>query len=1258
MIDSGRDDGEPESPSGAIPGGRQERHVTWSSNIGDVNLSTAGADGDEEDIASSLEGVREMMALLPSLRAIVEERWAAEEEMARQQQETCSPRSVSGLSEQGEEGGAAATATAASAATASVAPVAPSPPHGSRRCIYKSTVEMSTMQHVSKGLSATTRRYSDESSSCSSDSGDDTAALQGDAPTAEKQEYVQLSRDVYSLMYYSVPLSVTFFFSLGTFLFQIFILILIMLDIVDVESDNPVNIPAGVSTVVRIAQFVAILIAVATQDDLITAINELHMGYYREGLPGDGNGGARWQWLMSIVARFGQGGLCLSVTFMLVVQSVEVVQLFLDFLAVTFVSTLDDCMFSLAREGYFAHRLRMEARKMSKVRVPKKAIKSSLFRPCLFLLLSALMLMGWGFVMNEQFSGRYLSCTSISVQFGDDFLFNLGFFSGVYEISHFDRFHRPVYLEKKVSLGNGQEGKGMFAYCDSLGTWTFSFPQSQDQVADPCYWHAISSDTEVYDIMNLALSDWYVFDSDMKKPVPFQHFAMDCADCIRDVERGSCSSVGECIDNQCVCNDGRMGINCEYHKPCDRIHVNTEFGGFPGPIQWSERYDILHHCNTTEVVEVYHRPVYVSIDKNEVPLQVIVYTGRRWIVSEVNNLPPMPSTENYPVHHDVRRCLLAEFLSNFFHANWVDVRPEFMSSPTDVGTPTNAATPVSLDLLWFRTQTHNKNIDLYSPALTQLLCSICDEERNPCNNDGVCSKSSGKCICKAGFFGALCQIKNFALCRSIAVQLEDGMGLSLEGLSGVYHLLDNVTISGRVVYIDQQRRGAVFAYCEEEMAWTFTVLSDQKGNEGWVGDINPDTFDPCENSTAISPTTESYDISTVYSNWLVRRSRNASEFVPVNYFLLWCNDCNQNENPCKAGTCGSDGNCLCESNRYGLNCGLRDLCTELVVDQSFLRLELPTEFSALNHENGTNVVVNARPVFFGLMPLENETNFTMETDYALVLFCSRRWLTIVTNTFPAMAKGTTAEELAHFLSNDFHPYFSSYSVRYVSEPVSHSALPTNLKWYVSHPFSLRPADRDKPIDQKLMCVLCDNTENLCYNGGICTDRTCSCPRGTYGAHCQMDSFCKGLFLVFGSSVEDEIRLLSGEYDLTDMQTEDIAGPVYVLRGDSNAMIAYCFKLGHWTFAFLNSEGATIFDVHPCSDFFARSSLTSSLDILQALTWFVRTNGTEFAAMLPSTFSFVCSDPYYFPHSQMNSYQQPTNPERNTTNGEPIVPSAP
>ena len=276
--------------------------------------------------------------------------------------------------------------------------------------------------------------------------------------------------------------------------------------------------------------------------------------------------------------------MCLVITFVLIVQSNDVVGLFLDFLAVTFVSTLDDIAFALARDGYFSREIRDQTGQVMRVRVPKTKITSHRFRPILFLLVSGSLIAGWGIIKRGQRAGHYLSCRKIAVQFGDEFRATLGFFSSIYEVSGFDLQGRPIYTEQGKAIDNEDYAKAIFAYCETETAWTFSYPgkDKEDKEVNPCNWYAKSAETKSFDIMAISPAEWFAFGKESKGAVPFQHFSLLCLDCSVESERASCSSLGECVNNQCVCEESRYGLNCEFEEPCPFIEIDTSTISFPG----------------------------------------------------------------------------------------------------------------------------------------------------------------------------------------------------------------------------------------------------------------------------------------------------------------------------------------------------------------------------------------------------------------------------------------------------------------------------------------------------------------------------------------------------------------------------------------------------------------------------------------------------------------------------------------------------
>ena len=749
---------------------------------------------------------------------------------------------------------------------------------------------------------------------------------------------VRLSRDIYSILFVTNPRRHPFAFAIMVFAFQIFVLALVCIDVIDLQNTfNPLDIPAGVNAAVRAAQFIAILVSVATQDDLITAINWLHNGYPSKTVHLD-EGGVFWQWVLAVSLRFFQGSLCLATTFILIMQANDVVGLFLDFLALTFISTLDDIMFALARDGYFSHKLKKEAKYVMSVRVPVSP--SRFFRPLAFAFLCSSFIIGWCYVVYGQATGKYIRCNTISVQFGDAFHPDLAHFSGVYAATS-SNLGRPIYVEQKPQIEAKHHGQAIFGYCHTENAWTFSFADKDGNKVDPCNWVAKTVETETFDISTIPASDWNVLSSESVE-VPFTHFSLVCNDCEHQT-KDACSNAGQCVSNACVCDEGRFGLNCQYEKPCETVEVDTSKEPFVG--DWSETFDLIQLAvprieadkYRIHSVKVYDRPVYSS-HHDDGSYHLILFTGRRWVLinSDSAGLRNGLDTDWQDV---------VEWLEEF-HGYYSSYSVSYISSPTDVFTPSDTVSP--LELQWYGTKSTSNEVDLNEPQPTVLLCGICNDRSNPCGNQGVCR--AGSCQCKMGTFGSLCQVSGFSLCNSLQIQFGDALVSNMGGFTGIYDRSSQV-INGRSVYVERSRQSAVLAYCQQEKAYTFTILAGLFHN-------STTDLDPCLDWTAKSIQTESYDITAVAKDWLIRRNSLVDEGVQMKSFKLSCNDCDRKENVaitprsgksqgCKyhgvctssdeapigpAGGIGSSSNfvdltpgkrCRCDDGRYGPTCEFR-----------------------------------------------------------------------------------------------------------------------------------------------------------------------------------------------------------------------------------------------------------------------------------------------------------------------------------------------
>jgi hypothetical protein len=75
--------------------------------------------------------------------------------------------------------------------------------------------------------------------------------------------------------------------------------------------------------------------------------------------------------MISCVFRFVLGGFAIVVTFLLALSSTYIVMIILNFLAVSFISTLDNCVFELLKKGKFGNHLELEAKRIQELYIPE-----------------------------------------------------------------------------------------------------------------------------------------------------------------------------------------------------------------------------------------------------------------------------------------------------------------------------------------------------------------------------------------------------------------------------------------------------------------------------------------------------------------------------------------------------------------------------------------------------------------------------------------------------------------------------------------------------------------------------------------------------------------------------------------------------------------------------------------------------------------------------------------------------------------------
>eukprot|EP00984_Skeletonema_dohrnii_P019381 scaffold9237_cov72-Skeletonema_dohrnii-CCMP3373.AAC.1 len=406
-----------------------------------------------------------------------------------------------------------------------------------------------------------------------------------------------LSEDTFSFLIYSHVRSRAFFLATFVFTFQIAIYSVLLYDITNFSSQrNPLKIPAGVETPVRIASALAIVVAIITQDDARKMVNLLRDGFDQD-LVNAFQGTTKTKWVLSIVLRGSEGLMGLFLTFLLIMQATTVLDLLLNFLAMEFVSHLDDVVFVLTKEGFFGANLQNESTKLSNTfyhasHLWTESRAASIVTKTYFIFLFTIMFVAWGIISYYQVSGKYL-CNQIFAQFSDEIMPELGSFTGLFYV-HTQRFGG------RSSYRDNREGS-MLAYCKNETRWTLSLTEGED--ANPCNWTAASSESTSFDLLSTTSSPWVIkIPSNIEAPLT--HYLLACYECENlniPENNGICMKAQkpEKFDYS-ICRDGYYGLSCEHSdsEDCQILEIKPSSKDDGGGGLFASRYYRLEGAYT------------------------------------------------------------------------------------------------------------------------------------------------------------------------------------------------------------------------------------------------------------------------------------------------------------------------------------------------------------------------------------------------------------------------------------------------------------------------------------------------------------------------------------------------------------------------------------------------------------------------------------------------------------------------------------
>lgn len=616
-------------------------------------------------------------------------------------------------------------------------------------CAPSSASTMTRRRYPAMDLPRVGPRSQSDTTVCSTSMKDSQTvmALDGTAETFveddDSRTYCEVTENIYSIIYTAKFCSPSFWFAVFVFLFQLTIIALILADLVDAtNTNNPLQIPPGVVTEVRIAQCLALILSVATQQDILTSLVFLINGYNEdvlESLPSATLG----KWLLAGCCHFIAGISLHGALFILLMQSTEVISLFLNFAALQSVAEIDNIGFKMAKYGFVSNYIQDETKRVMELQLPARK-NTNVVRRALFLIIVCALMIGYGCVVTSQRSGKFLS-QSLRVQFGDDYAPFLPLFSGVYLQTKDDVVDgRVVYLEREGGLG-------MFMYCEKERAWIFNIGS-----LDSCDWLVKSPETHSFDNTSTPPSEWVVkthaLSGEPSKAMPIPIFFLSSNDCSRD---STLCVSGTCQDNQCVCDKGRFGIRCEFNYPCPHLQIDFRTPPFPMDFgQLASQYDLLLNAQNRPV-QVYDKPVYVFEHLDAGFFDVILFQGRRWVLTNTDLLNvTTPGKRKSSME-------LAEYLSEEYVGTYTRTVSYFISDAMDIETSSDSYTPVGLR--WYRIKTNLdeaidfNEIDTTQPLETAMLCAVCDDFENRCFASHTCSLP-GICECSGDLSGALCEL--------------------------------------------------------------------------------------------------------------------------------------------------------------------------------------------------------------------------------------------------------------------------------------------------------------------------------------------------------------------------------------------------------------------------------------------------------------------------------------------------------------------
>ncbi len=317
-------------------------------------------------------------------------------------------------------------------------------------------------------------------------------------------EKMNIPKDSFSMLYVG-DTYVDYILPISVFILQVAILVLILYNMLQDSKirplSNALNIPVEVPRTVTASQYIACLVSVISADDLIQGMLFMGKRIIPSGYPRvDGMlpPTISCKWEFSNIMRLVEGLLVIGVSFVFIVQSSTVIDLFLNFAGVTFVGLLDDIFFLLAENGLLGRRAKYSAKSVSNYEVyktPKGGLdkKMKIFRISFFVGMTATLWAGLSVVVWQQDSMAY-ACQSLAVSVGGSVYPWARRFSGNYNrVDLRTTTNQTRLFQRAVYMKNQGPASTCLYYSNVEKRWVISW--ARDDTCDGIKeWYLVSFD--------------------------------------------------------------------------------------------------------------------------------------------------------------------------------------------------------------------------------------------------------------------------------------------------------------------------------------------------------------------------------------------------------------------------------------------------------------------------------------------------------------------------------------------------------------------------------------------------------------------------------------------------------------------------------------------------------------------------------------------------------------------------------------------